>query len=85
MPKAKDTPHLRLRVDSAILARLEKYAEKNGRTLTGEINHRLTESFKRDDLMDLADRLAEKLSGTVTVKIDEMVTKIGRRRDGDKS
>jgi hypothetical protein len=82
MPKAKDTPHLRLRVDPARLARLEKYAEKNGRTLTGEIIHRLDESFKRDDLMALVDRLSEKISGEVTVKIGDMIIKQGRTRDG---
>jgi hypothetical protein len=47
--KAKDTPHLRLRIDAALLARLEKSAEKNERTLTGEITHRLEASFQRDD------------------------------------
>jgi hypothetical protein len=47
--KAKDTPHLRLRVEPSLLARLEKSAEKNERTLTGEIVHRLEESFKRYD------------------------------------
>ena len=85
MAKTKDTPHLRLRVDPSLLGRLEKAAEKNGRTLTGEINHRLGESFKKDDLMALAERLAERLSGTVTVKIDDMITKIGQPRDSGKS
>ena len=48
--KTKDTPHLRLRIDAALLARLEKSAEKNERTLTGEITHRLEASFKRDEI-----------------------------------
>lgn len=68
--KPKETPHLRLRVEAALLSRLEKAAEKNGRTLTGEINHRLTESFRPADRMqdmeELADRLYEKLGGKVT-------------------
>lgn len=84
MAKAKETPHLRLRVDPSLLARLEKAAEKNGRTLTGEINHRLGESFKKDDLLALAERLSERLSNEVTLKIDGLVTKIGQPRDGDK-
>jgi hypothetical protein len=85
MAKAKDTPHLRLRVDPSLLARLEKAAEKNGRTLTGEINHRLGESFKKDDLMAFAERISEKLSGQVTVTMDNIATKFGRPRDdGDK-
>ena len=81
MAKAKDTPHLRLRVDPSLLGRLEKAAEKNGRTLTGEINHRLGESFKKDDLLDLVDRLSDRLSGEVTLKIGDMIVKQGRRRD----
>jgi hypothetical protein len=80
MAKAKDTSHLRVRIDPARLARLEKYAEKNGRTLTGEIIHRLDESFKKSDLMALVDRLSEKISGEVTVKIGDMIIKQGRPR-----
>jgi hypothetical protein len=90
MAKAKDTPHLRLRVDPSVLGRLEKAAEKNGRTLTGEINHRLGESFKKDDLMAAVDALSDK----ITVKVTE-VLKLRRpltvsdvqgrsRDDGDK-
>jgi hypothetical protein len=85
MAKIKDTPHLRLRVDPSVLTRLEKAAEKNGRTLTGEINHRLGESFTKDDLIGLAERIADRLGSTVTVKIDDMITKIGKPRDGGKT
>jgi hypothetical protein len=63
--KAKDTPHLRLRIEPSLLGRLEKSAEKNGRTLTGEIVDRLDASFKRDDMQGYVDataqRIAEKL------------------------
>jgi Arc-like DNA binding domain len=63
--KAKDTPHLRLRIEPSLLGRLEKSAEKNGRTLTGEIVDRLDASFKRDDMQAYVDataqRIAEKL------------------------
>jgi hypothetical protein len=89
MAKAKDISHLRLRIDPARLARLEKYAEKNGRTLTGEIIHRLDESFKKDDFMAFVDRLSDQ----VTVKVTEVlkqgpltvteVLKQGRRHGGD--
>jgi hypothetical protein len=85
MAKIKDTPHLRLRVDPSVLARLEKAAEKNGRTLTGEINHRLGESFTKDDMIAFAERTADRLGTTVTLKIDEMITKIGKPRDGGKT
>lgn len=66
---SKDTSHLRLRVESALLARLEKAAEKNGRTLTGEIIRRLDESFAKEDMCqrldELADRIAAKLGASV--------------------
>jgi hypothetical protein len=57
--KTKDTPHLRLRIDAALLARLEKSAEKNERTLTGEITHRLEASFKRDEIHGYLDAQAQ--------------------------
>jgi hypothetical protein len=79
MAKTKDTPHLRLRVDPTLLARLEKAAEKNGRTLTGEINHRLGESFKKDDFTDAIEKLSERM----TVKIGDMIVKQGRRRESE--
>jgi hypothetical protein len=66
MAKIKETPHLRLRVDPSLLTRLEKAAEKNGRTLTGEINHRLGESFKRDDVLTVADVMSDKIILTLT-------------------
>ena len=56
--KAKEVPHLRLRVEAALLSRLQKSAEKNGRTLTGEIVHRLEGSFNQNDREEwLADQI----------------------------
>jgi hypothetical protein len=61
----KETSHLRLRVEATMLAKLEKSAEMNGRTLTGEITHRLDLSFHQQDLNDainsLADRVVERI------------------------
>jgi hypothetical protein len=45
----QETPHLRVRIEPRLLARLEKAREMNGRTLTGEIVQRLEESFRRRD------------------------------------
>jgi hypothetical protein len=50
--KPKETPHLRLRVSPALLARLERAREKTGRTLTGEIVHRLEQTFRREENLD---------------------------------
>jgi hypothetical protein len=47
----KQLPHLRLRIEPKLLARLEKFREKEGRTLTGEIMMRLEQSFETEDRM----------------------------------
>ena len=60
--KVKDTPHLRLRVEPSLLTRLEKAAEKNERTLTGEIVDRLEWSFRREDLKALIEATAQRVS-----------------------
>jgi hypothetical protein len=51
------------------LAKLQKNADKNGRTLTGEITHRLDESFKRDDLTDVLERLSDQVTAKVVTAI----------------
>lgn len=69
--KPKDTSHLRVRIDPIRIAKLEKAAEKNGRTLTGEIVHRLDESFKRDDLADVLANLADQVTAKVVAALKE--------------
>ena len=55
--KSKEaTPHLRVRIEPDLLARLEKAREKSGRTLTGEIVSRLKSSFVREDNEAMLDR-----------------------------
>src|SRR5262245_41066059 len=51
--KPKKAPHLRVRLEPVLLARLEKSRAKIGRTLTGEIAHRLEQSFQREDQEEL--------------------------------
>jgi hypothetical protein len=58
MPKSKEAPHLRVRIEPRLLARLEKAREKSGGTLTGEIVERLWQSFQREDQQELAVRAA---------------------------
>jgi hypothetical protein len=65
----KDTSHIRVRIDPARLARLEKSADQNGRTLSGEIIHRLDTTFAKDDLAAFAD----KLSHDVTLKVTQVL------------
>jgi hypothetical protein len=49
LARPTETPHLRVRIEPKLLAKLEKSREKNGRTLTGEIVARLEKSFRTDD------------------------------------
>ena len=55
MPKkSKHTPHLRIRIEPELLARLEKSRKAQGRTLTGEIVHKIEQSFRKSEDADLA-------------------------------
>jgi hypothetical protein len=67
MPKGKELPHLRVRIEPKLLARLEKAREKSGRTLTGEIVSRIEQSFRREDHEELiaatVDRTLAALKG----------------------
>jgi hypothetical protein len=89
MAKA-DAPHLRLRIEPTLLARLEKAAEKNDRPLTAEITARLAASFAKDDVMAAVEKLSEsvskKISDTMTVRFEDMVFKQGKwtRDEGKK-
>ena len=60
MPRKQETPHLRVRIEPRLLARLEKAREKSGCTLTGEIVSRLESSFRRDDHNELIAVTVEK-------------------------
>jgi hypothetical protein len=48
------TPHLRIRIEPELLARLEKSRTANNRTMTGEIVHRIEQTFRKSDDADLA-------------------------------
>src|SRR5262245_2633204 len=52
--KEAATPHLRIRIEPALLARLEKSRKERGRTLTGEIVDRVEGSFRKEDDANLA-------------------------------
>ena len=51
-------PHLRVRIEPNLLARLEKARAKSGHTLTGEIVARLEHSFHKDDMKEFLDEAA---------------------------
>jgi hypothetical protein len=68
--KTDDTANLRLRVEPELLAKLEKAREKNGRTLSGEIVHRVEASFARDQTrqsaLQYAATIVEVMADTIT-------------------
>jgi hypothetical protein len=81
---ARDTVHLRVRVEQRLLARLEKAREKGGRTLTGEIVHRLEESFRQaDEVHNLA---AEFKQGIAVLRdlVREQESAMGSPREAEK-
>jgi hypothetical protein len=69
MPRKQETPHLRVRIEPRLLARLEKAREKSGHTLTGEIVSRLESSFRRDDHEEL---IAETVDKTLVAALRAM-------------
>jgi hypothetical protein len=81
--KPSDPIKLNLRFTEALRVRLEKQATKNNHSMNEEIIRRLEASFQRDDLEALVERVAEKLGSTVSVKINDMIVKHGRPREGD--
>jgi hypothetical protein len=52
--RKQTTPHLRIRIEPELLARLEKSRAANSRTLTGEIVHRIEQTYRKEDDADLA-------------------------------
>jgi hypothetical protein len=56
----KQPPHLRIRIEPKLIARLEKARQANGKTLTGEIADRLEESFDTEDKIALVKEPLEK-------------------------
>jgi hypothetical protein len=56
----KEVPHLRVRIDPKLLAKLEKSREKNDHTLTGEIVVRLEQSFEQADRIAIFKETMEK-------------------------
>jgi hypothetical protein len=68
--KPKETPHLRVRIEPTLLARLEKAREKSRRTLTGEIVHRIEQTFRKEEDADLGRAL---LGGDDTAKALQLI------------
>jgi hypothetical protein len=52
--RKETTRHLRIRIEPELLARLEKSRTANNRTLTGEIVHRIEQTYRKSDDADLA-------------------------------
>jgi Arc-like DNA binding dprotein len=71
--KPKETPHLRIRIEPTLLGRLEKSAEKTGRTLTGEIVQRMQQSFDTDDRLHLIrHEMTERIEYFKSTRLEEI-------------
>jgi hypothetical protein len=66
-----ETPHLRVRIEPALLARLEEARANSGRTLTGEIVSRLEATFRRDDDEQLIAATVERVLAVLDLSIRE--------------
>jgi hypothetical protein len=75
-PKQPKQTHIRVRLDNDLLARLEQERLANERTLTGEIVHRLEESFRRQDTEEVISKTAEAAANAVT---EHFVMRMGRK------
>ena len=74
----RETPHLRVRIEPRLLARLEKEREKNGRTLTGEIVHRLEDSFRREDQQALITATISRMLQMLDALPDNSLLKLAK-------
>lgn len=57
----KDQEHLRIRLGAKLLKRIDAAREKSGRTRTDEIEARLTESFTRLEMQEVAQIAAREM------------------------
>lgn len=58
---AKESSHIRVRLELTLLTRLKKDAEKNGLTLTGAITQRLEKSFDPEDMTPTLEYIADRI------------------------
>jgi hypothetical protein len=77
----KQPPHLRVRIEPKLLARLEKAREANGNTLTGEIVARLEESFSTADKIALFKEAQEQRINELRQGIDDTRALIKEERE----
>jgi hypothetical protein len=71
MPKSKEAPHLRVRLKPGLIARLEKARGKAGRTMTGEIERRLEQSFQREEQEEWELRAEQLATAAATSAVDQ--------------
>jgi hypothetical protein len=80
LARPTETPHLRVRIEPKLLAKLEKSREKNGHTLTGEIVARLEESFRSDDRFAKVEEHMQQRMEDWKGRYDERLETVWQRR-----
>jgi chromosome condensin MukBEF ATPase and DNA-binding subunit MukB len=77
---AKQPPHLRIRIDPKLIARLEKAREANSNTLTGEIVDRLEASFRADDTVALLKETQEQHLADLRKALEDARVEVAKLR-----
>jgi hypothetical protein len=80
LAKPTETPHLRVRIEPKLLAKLEKSRERKGRTLTGEIVERLEESFRNDDRVAKIEEFTQQRMEEWKDRYDERLETVSQQR-----
>jgi hypothetical protein len=82
MPKSEEAPHLRVRLKPQLIARLEKARKKIGRTMTGEIEWRLEQSFQREEQEEWELRAKQLATAAATTAVDQVLERFQRPGGG---
>jgi len=86
----KGTPHLRVRIEPKLLAKLEKARVRNGHTLTGEIVVRLEQTFDTEDRVAAMESHLSDLRRLHTLAVPDLGTAkwrgdIGQKREASEN
>lgn len=80
---ARETSHIRVRIEPKLLGRLERSREKNGQTLTGEIVKRLERSFEKEDRVALVREAFDHAPLYERFPVQEMAPKRDKQRPAE--
>lgn len=65
-------PHLNIKLDAGLLAKLNSARRETKRTMTKEVVDRLMQSFTEEEHKILVEALSQKLSEGLRLKLDQL-------------